>query len=102
LRKLLVPLLFSALGGTACADRDVVVTRDQYGDAWPLQVNSARVVCPDDGADGVLLKLGPETYALDPLAESQGHPSADRVATLDPSVLRSACERDPSDIATAP
>jgi hypothetical protein len=102
LRKLLALLLFFALGGAACSDREVVVTRDQYGGAWPLHVNSARVVCPSDGAGGALLKLGTKTYALDPLAESQGHPPAGRVAAFDPSVLRSACGQDPSHIAIRP
>ena len=102
MRKLLVLLLFSIFGGAACSDREVVVTRDQYGDAWPLRVNSARVVCPSGGGDGALLRLGTKTYALDPLAESRGHAPASRVAAFDPSVLRSACSQDPSAIATRP
>lgn len=85
--------------------REVVVTRDQLGDSWPLAVNSAIVVC--GGESGVELKLGPQRYALDEVALARGLPDAKEIAAEIPvdrkrpeigtwpgnvGALRSACE----------
>jgi hypothetical protein len=68
----------------ACAPRgeqEIVVTRDQLGARWPLQVNSARVICSDEGA---VLRLGQKRYALDETALAQGLPDAREVAARRP------------------
>ena len=85
--------------------REVVVTRAQLGDSWPLAVNSATVVCGGDA--GVELKLGPRRYALDEVTLARGLPDAMEVAAEIPvdrkrpeigtwpgdvKVLRGACE----------
>lgn len=70
----------------ACSDPEVVVTRDQFGEAWPLAVNSARVVCGE--GRGARLELGVETYALDEASRAAGYPDAREVARqipVDPS-----------------
>jgi hypothetical protein len=82
-------LLASALAlgpllALACTpvEREVVVTREMFGDAWPLAVNSALVLCTEDG--GAVLKVGRERYALDEVALAQGHRSAREVAAEKP------------------
>ena len=72
---LLVVLVLAGCGALACAggEREIVLTRAQLGNDWPLQVNSATVLC---GRDGTVLKVGPKRYALDPAAEERGLPSA--------------------------
>ena len=75
-------LILTALVGLtlACApgpDDEIVVTRDQLGSDWPLQVNSARISCSDDGA---VLRLGQKRYALDAAALASGLPDAREVA----------------------
>ncbi|MDJ0848688.1 MAG: DUF2511 domain-containing protein [Myxococcota bacterium] len=86
-------LLLAILAGLAggCVDRGVVVTRDQFGDAWPLAVNSARVECGDGGA--AVLRVGSKRFALNAAAESQGHPEPAEVLSegADPSPLLRAC-----------
>lgn len=101
-----LPLL-AALGvlTAACSpvhDRQVVVTREQFGEEWPLAVNSAEVVCSD--ADHMaLLKLGTKLYALDAVARARGYPDAAEVrrrgASADPAVLRAACDTTAADVA---
>ena len=83
-------LLLAALAA-GCVDRGVVVTRDQFGDDWPLAVNSARVECEEAGA--VVLRLGSRRFALNEAAANQGHPEPAEVLAegADPSPLLSAC-----------
>ena len=55
-------LLLIALGvlislGAGCSDPEVVVTRRQFGADWPLEVNSANVICAEDG-NVAILRLG--------------------------------------------
>jgi len=100
-----LPLL-AALGMLAAAcspvhDRQVVVTREQFGGDWPLAVNSAEVVCSD--ADGMaLLKLGTKLYALDAAARERGYPDSAELrrpgASADPATLRAVC--DTADVAS--
>ena len=73
-------ILLAAAAAVAlgCSDPEVVVTRDQFGEAWPLEVNSARVVCGE--SRGARLELGVETYALDATARAAGYPDAREVA----------------------
>ena len=68
-------LVFAA----GCGDPEIIVTRDQFGDEWPLAVNSAVVVCADDGA-APLLKLGVRRYALNEAARARGYPDAAEIA----------------------
>ena len=82
-RILLSTVSLGALLACAGAEREVVVTRDQYGEAWPLEVNSARVLCPD-GDDAALLQLGPKRYALTPSGREAGYPDAREVAAERP------------------
>ncbi len=63
-------LMLAAALAAGCVDRGVVVTRDQFGDAWPLTVNSARVECADSGA--AVLRIGSRRYALNEAAEGEG------------------------------
>ena len=68
----------------ACAprgEREIVVTRDQLGNQWPLQVNSAMLSCSDEGA---VLRLGRKRYALDETALAHGLPDAREIAARRP------------------
>jgi hypothetical protein len=80
---LLTALSLGILLGCSGGEREVVVTRDQFGDSWPLEVNSARVLCPSSG-DAALLKLGPQRYALTESAREAGYPDAQEVARAIP------------------
>ena len=89
--------LVLAVAGCGAAP-EVVVTREQFGDTWPLAVNSAVVVCRD-GGEAALLRLGVEEFALTEAARAQGYrdareiPAAGGLAgtpNLEP--LRAVCE----------
>jgi hypothetical protein len=77
-------LALASLATLACgpAEREVVVTREMFGDAWPLAVNSALVLCSEEG--GAVLKVGRERYALDEVALERGHRPAREVAAEKP------------------
>jgi hypothetical protein len=87
------------LAAAGCgADPEVVVTREQFGDDWPLAVNSAVVVCRDRG-EAALLRLGVEEFALTDAARAQGYRDAREIPVarghggppnLEP--LRAVCE----------
>jgi hypothetical protein len=87
--------LGAAVAAGCGGDHEVVVTREQFGDAWPLGVNSAVVVCRD-GGDAALLRLGVEEFALTEAARAQGYrdareiPGSEVRADLEP--LRAVCE----------
>ena len=78
--------------GCGTSEREVVVTRDQFGTAWPLAVNSARVIC--SGGDDAVLKVGPQRYALTPAARADGYPDVAAVARGDTEPLRAVCDAD--------
>ena len=77
MRKLfiLTAICCLALACTPQGAEEIVVTRDQLGAQWPLQVNSARLSCSDEG---VVLRLGQKRYALDTVALAQGREQSDR------------------------
>lgn len=80
-----IPLLMAGMGlllACGAGEKEIVVTRDMFGDDWPLTVNSALVICSEEG--GAVLKLGSERYALDDVALAHGHPSARKVAAEKP------------------
>lgn len=54
-----------------CADPEIVVTREQFGEEWPLEVNSATVQCAHDG-EVALLRLGGRRFALNEAARREG------------------------------
>ena len=70
-----------ALGCAPSDGDEIVVTREQLGRDWPLEVNSAFIHCGDDGA---VLRLGIARYALDEHALAQGLPDAREVAARRP------------------
>lgn len=76
--------------------REVVVTRDQLGSEWPLQVNSARLTCSDEGT---VLRLGQKRYALDPAARAQGLPDAAEIAARRPDPRDPGGATLPADLA---
>ena len=92
-------LLALVLAAAGCgADPEVVVTREQFGATWPLEVNSAVVVCRD-GGEAALLRLGVEEFALTEAARAQGYRDAREIPAarghagapnLEP--LRAVCE----------
>jgi hypothetical protein len=84
-----VSLLAFASG---CGDPEIIVTRAQFGEDWPLTLNSAVVVCADEGATP-LLKVGVKRYALNEAARARGYPEATEFArdSADLTVLGSVC-----------
>jgi hypothetical protein len=99
MRPALVGLVAAALAlGCSGGGREVVVTRDQFQQDWPLTVNSAVVICRD-GSDVVLLKLGPRRYGLSEAARAAGHPGPPTLRGADPASLRSVCAPE---VATRP
>ena len=78
--------------GVGCSDAEVVVTRRQFGAEWPLEVNSASVICAEDG-DVAILRLGAKRYALNEAARSRGHPGPEEVLRegADPAALGAIC-----------
>ena len=109
----LAAVVCTALGCSQAGDADVIVTREHFGDSWPLEVNSARVECSEAG--GTVLRLGPKRYALDETAREKGLPDATEVAArlpdpedpahgtvvADLAPLREACET-PAHVASGP
>lgn len=115
MRKLLVLTgILGVVAGCQPAEVEVVVTRDQFGDAWPLQVNSAKVLCAGAG-EAAYLRLGRKLYGLNAAAEAEGLPSANEVVRqipVDPAnpavgswpadlaPLAEACDRAPGNVAS--
>lgn len=94
-------LVLAAVAGAALAcsqagDSEVIVTREHFGEAWPLEVNSARVECSEAG--GKVLRLGPRRYALDEAARAQGLPDATDVARRQPDPEDPAHGSVPADL----
>ena len=77
-------------------DEEIAVTREQLGDEWPLQVNSALVSC---GASGVVLRLGAKRYALDERALASGLPDAREVVAMRPNPDDPDHSQAPADLA---
>ncbi len=111
MRKLLtLGALLAFAAGCQPGAREVVMTRDQFGDAWPLQVNSAKVVC-SDGSDAVYLRIGRKLYGLN--AEADAAPPVSGVLRqipvdpkrpdigawpADPTPLLAACDGAPGEV----
>jgi hypothetical protein len=64
-------------------ERRRIVTRDQFGERWPLAMNSAVVECSRDGSIAVL-KVGRKRYALNDKARERGLPDAREVSRIVP------------------
>ena len=113
MRKLLtLCALFGLVAGCQPGGREVVVTRDQLGDAWPLEVNSAKVVCSDEG-DATHVRIGRKLYGLS--AEAADAPPVTEIvrqipvnprepaagaSPADPAPLLAACDDPPGDVAS--
>ena len=112
MRRLFVLTIRAALGlgCGAGGEREVVLTRADLGDDWPLAVNSATVLCSDEGS--AVPKLGPRRYALDDTTDRYPHArEVARAIPVDPNnpdigawpadtePLRAICDRTP-DVAT--
>lgn len=98
MRTLLILTALSCLS-MGCAPRsaeEIVVTRDQLGADWPLQVNSARLTCSEAGA---VLRLGQKRYALDAAALATGLPDAREIAARRPDPRYPESEGAPADLA---
>ena len=71
----------STLACNIGVERRIIVTRDQFGERWPLAVNSAVVECSRDGSVAVL-KVGTKRYALNDKARERGLPDAREVSRI--------------------
>ena len=100
------------MAGCQPSGREVIVTRDQFGEAWPLQVNSAKVVCAEEG-EPIYLRIGRKLYGLN--AEAQEAPPVSEVVRqipvdprrpnvgawpADPTPLLDACDAAPGNVAS--
>ena len=112
-KPLILGLVIGVLSGCQPSGREVVVTREQFGDDWPLQVNSAKVLCASAG-DAAYLRLGRKLYALNAAAEARGVPSAKQMVRqipvdprnpkmgswpANPAPLADACDSVPGNVA---
>ncbi len=78
---LAIAVAASTLACNIDVERRTIVTRDQFGERWPLEVNSAVVECSRDGAVAVL-KVGTKRYALNDKARERGLPDAREVSRI--------------------
>lgn len=69
--RLIVVLVALALVLASCSKRGVKVSRAEYGDAWPLTVESGRLECVPPSA--IIFHSGGETYAVNGTADSLGY-----------------------------
>lgn len=60
------------------------VTREEYGEDWPLTVDEAKVRC--EGAMAVVVEADGETYALNGVARQAGYPNVDPIWRDHPDV----------------
>jgi len=113
MRKLLaLCALFAFAVGCQPSGREVVVTREQFGDEWPLQVNSAKVVCPTAG-NATYVRIGRKLYGVN--AEATDAPPVTEVVRqipvdprepaigawpADPTPLLAACDAAPGNVAS--
>ena len=80
---LAIAVAASTLACNIDVERRTIVTRDQFGERWPLAVNSAVVECSRDGSVAVL-KVGTKRYALNDKARERGLPDASEVSRIVP------------------
>ena len=113
MRKLLARLTLVALVAPALgcqpSGHEVVVTRDQLGEAWPLQVNSAKVLC---SGDATYVRVGRRLYGVSPEADAPPVSEIARQIPVDPrqpelgawpadtAPLLEVCEGVPGDVAS--
>ena len=112
-KLLILGVLFGIGVGCQPGNREVVVTRDQFGEAWPLEVNSAKIVCDDD-SEAAYLRLGRRLYGLNAAAVANGAAAASEVvrqipvdpkrpqvgsSPADPAPLAEACDPAPGNVA---
>lgn len=69
--RLAVVLLALALALTSCFERGVKVSRAEYGDDWPLTVESGRLRCRPPWV--ITFHTGDEAYAVNGMARSRGY-----------------------------
>lgn len=112
-QPVLATVACAVLGCVPAGDNEVIVTREQFGQDWPLEVNSAQLECSEAG--GTVLRLGSKRYALDEISRARGLPDAGEVARRQPDPddpahgsvpvdldpLREACDA-PADVASGP
>ena len=111
-KLLTLSALLTVIAGCQPGGREVVVTRAQYGEAWPLEVNSAKVVCADAG-DAAYVRIGRRLYGLNEAADAAPpvsevvrqipvDPKNPRVGAwpADPTPLLEVCESAPGDVAS--
>jgi hypothetical protein len=67
---------------SACSQPGVEVTRDEFGEEWPLTVEVARLWCERPRA--VLLEADGTTYGLNGAGQALGHPSPEPIWRDDP------------------
>ena len=112
-KLLVIAVLAGVWLGCQPGSHEVVVTREQFGEAWPLEVNSAKVVC-SQGAEVVYVRLGRKLYGLNEAAEAEGYPSITEVVRqipvdprrpqigswpADPAPLAAVCDNAPGSVA---
>jgi len=94
MRKILLvaSLLAFGMSLSGCGDPEVIVTRERFGKDWPLTMNSAKVVCAEDGA-APLLKVGVNSFALNEEGRALGYPEPTQYASGsgDISILGGVC-----------
>ena len=109
-RLLLVPTLALALAAAGCGgggggggnedggamapeetqtgevDREITITKQRFGAGWPFTVDEGILRCKGSlGIGAVTFEANGKVYALNALAEDEGHPFADPVLAKDPT-----------------
>lgn len=78
-RTLMMVCLLAVIG---CGGAGVEVTEKEYGDDWPLTVESAELRCEEPSV--VIAEADGTTYALNGAAQQEGYPPVDPIWRDDP------------------
>ena len=77
-------LALTACGGTGSGDGDgVTVSRSEYGDSWPLTVDSGTLRCEPPSA--VVFKVDGTDYGVNGMAKTNGYADIAPIWAADPS-----------------
>lgn len=69
LSSAILVLCFSVLSTQAAARNQMTISKDQFGDKWPLSVNSGVVECLAIGNGSVVFEAKGKTYAVNGTAK---------------------------------
>lgn len=74
---------------SGCSKPGLELTKEQYGDKWPLTVSSGHIECKNNA---VIFHSDGKTYAVNGVARAQGYSEINTIWKDDPAFFKMAAE----------